>query len=259
MDIKSNPIVSTLTALAAKKPIASLSDYLKSQDPELAKKTAETTQNLKNVLASLKTGKIDLSAQRKQAAVEKVARIKQAIQALKLSAFVDPKIVARIAARLSKELAQAVKDYADAGGKSSDISVPDTSSTPSDQTAKTPDSADQNVSAATDTAAQPSADPAPIVAQPTPHDDKTATAAASYNAGQKTSAPVDNSHAQDDAFKKDVRDAIKQLRDLVNQHRAVLKGTSDEKHLDDADKDLKAAEGNLGSIVSTGPVVSVHA
>ncbi len=68
----------------------------------------------KTLLGQLRSSRTDNKEQRKQAARDKVARLKAQIQALRLMAGGDPKAVARQAARLARELSQAAREYAGA-------------------------------------------------------------------------------------------------------------------------------------------------
>lgn len=64
-----------------------------------------------NILKQLESSRTEMSEQRKAAAAEKVQRIKQKLQMLRLLASINPKAAAKQAAQLSRELAQAVREY----------------------------------------------------------------------------------------------------------------------------------------------------
>jgi hypothetical protein len=227
---------------AATKPAASLYDYLKTQDPALAKKTEETTRNLQNVLTALKSSKTDLAAQRKAAAAQKVAQIKQAIQALKLSSIVDPKMVARVAARLAKELATAVKEYASVGGASA-LSV--ASSSPGDQN-KAADAATPTQGA--EGQVNPDADTGQVKAvQSYEARQNDAAAKADHSDDRK----IGTSANGDDAFKKDVSDTIEELRKLLRKNKGLLSGDKrSEDNVVEAEKALKESEKILATLVT---------
>jgi len=95
----------------------SLLGILKKLDPEKAESLKEKLDEAKEVQARLDSVKESASEQRKAAAAEKIARIKAQIKALQLLASANPDAAARLAARLARELAAAVKDYAAAGGQ----------------------------------------------------------------------------------------------------------------------------------------------
>src|SRR5688572_27935029 len=87
-------------------PKTRLEDLYK-EDPKLRDKVAAIHEEGQKAINILKTIKVDVSDQRKAMAQQKVQRIKASIQALKMSGIVDSKILARIAARLARELAGA--------------------------------------------------------------------------------------------------------------------------------------------------------
>lgn len=277
MEIKDAPS-SRVQAAASAKP-ASLADYLKSVDPQLAKKTDEIKRNLQNVLTTLKSGKTDFAAQRKQMAMQKVALIKQQIQALKMSGIVDPKMVARMAEKLAKDLAQAVKDYTSAGGSVSDIGSTSVSVNPPGADASASSTADSASSAAssgdlsaanTASAAESAVADAPVPdaenaaqqinATDGSSDKTSASAADKYGARQSGDTSNDKNksdRAQDDAFKADVRDAVKELRKLIRQNKFLLTQDKDVKRMENAEDDLSKIERTLIAM-PVGGGVSLH-
>jgi len=98
------------------------------------KKFDQVKQNLQSALQTLKSSKKsnDASAQRKAQtkamAQQRIAQIKQAIKSLRQFHGLDPKAAARMVAQLSKQLAQAVKDYQSAGGNDASVASADTGS-----------------------------------------------------------------------------------------------------------------------------------
>ena len=101
---------------AAKNPQRAILDNLAKSDPEKAKQAEERMNALQDTLRQMQQLRQDQDAARKEAARQKLARIKAQIQALKLSASGDPKANARQLARLARELQQAARDYSGAGG-----------------------------------------------------------------------------------------------------------------------------------------------
>lgn len=100
----------------AKNPQRAILDNLAKSDPEKAKQAEERMNALQDTLRQMQQMRQDQDAARKEAARQKLARIKAQIQALKLSASGDPKANARQLARLARELQQAARDYSGAGG-----------------------------------------------------------------------------------------------------------------------------------------------
>jgi len=100
----------------AKNPQRAILDNLAKSDPEKAKQAEERMNALQDTLRQMQQLRQDQDAARKEAARQKLARIKAQIQALKLSASGDPKANARQLARLARELQHAARDYSGAGG-----------------------------------------------------------------------------------------------------------------------------------------------
>lgn len=97
----------------AQSPFAALAKT----DPERAHMLQDVHARLGQALSTARSSKTNIKEQAKAAAREKITRIKEQIKNLRmLAAGADPKSIAQQAARLAKELAAAVKDYASAGG-----------------------------------------------------------------------------------------------------------------------------------------------
>ena len=77
----------------------------------------------------------DPAEARKARAREKIEQIKKQLEALRMLANIDPEAAARQAARLSRELAAAVREYASAGGDAGALTGANVPSTPADTTA----------------------------------------------------------------------------------------------------------------------------
>lgn len=95
----------------------SLLTILEKLDPEKAATLKERLEEAKEVQSRLDTVKESAEDQRKAAAAQKIERIKAQIKALQLLAAANPEAAAKLAARLARELASAVKEYAAAGGQ----------------------------------------------------------------------------------------------------------------------------------------------
>jgi hypothetical protein len=156
----------------------------------LKKAGATNTEALEKKLAEDKEAKAGLDALRKQAdpsearkarAKQKIEEIKKQLEALRVLAAVNPEAAARQAARLSRELATAVKEYASAGGDTSSLTGTEA---PSIDDAGAPAPADaQATGTATETGAETTtaADAATDVSAATPD-----TAAADQSTGNDT-------------------------------------------------------------------------
>ncbi|MBW7910339.1 MAG: hypothetical protein H3C49_03550 [Alphaproteobacteria bacterium] len=99
-----------------KQPQRGILDNIAKTDPDKAQKTEERLGALQDTMRQMQQMRQDQSALRKEAARQKIARIKAQIQALKLSMGGDAKANARQLARLARELQQAARAYKAAGG-----------------------------------------------------------------------------------------------------------------------------------------------
>ncbi|MDP2206492.1 MAG: hypothetical protein Q8K65_09325 [Alphaproteobacteria bacterium] len=117
-------ILSMLSAAAAGKNNAAVTktaerrliDRLAAEDPAKAKAVQERMDSMADTLRKMQQLRQDQAAARKEAARQKIARIKAQIQAMKMMAGADPKANARQLARLARELAGAVREFRGAGG-----------------------------------------------------------------------------------------------------------------------------------------------
>lgn len=89
---------------------------LEELDPDKANDLKKKLEGAQSLLQQLESSKTDMSEQRRAAAAQKVAQIKEKLKALHLLAAVNPEAAARQAAQLSRELSQATKEYASASG-----------------------------------------------------------------------------------------------------------------------------------------------
>jgi hypothetical protein len=89
-------------------------------DPAQADTLEDDLALSEEAVARLETAEKEMREARKEAAREKVARLKAQLQALRMLAVSDPEAAAREAARLARELAAAVRAYVSAGGDASE-------------------------------------------------------------------------------------------------------------------------------------------
>lgn len=91
-----------------------LMDRLAAADPEKAEKAQARIDVMEDAIRKMQQMRRDEAAQRKEAARQKIARIKAQIQAMKMAGG-DPKAQARQLARLARELASAVREFRSGG------------------------------------------------------------------------------------------------------------------------------------------------
>jgi hypothetical protein len=204
-------------------------------DPEKAKKAEEIKAVLNNALQTIKNSKTDYKAQAKAEATARIARVKEQLKMLRQMAGMDPKMVARVAAQLAKELASAVKAYKAAGG--TDAAVSSAPSAPvasaaAPEAAKAPD-AEVNIEAGSE----------PVVNTAIPAE--TAKAAQSYEKTQNQAIDPDGKSeekAKDRAFLKDAREILEELKGWIKTQRARLKKSHLPDMMNQDMKDIRAAE-----------------
>lgn len=169
----------------------SLLSQLQKTDPEKAEEIAKKLTEARNASEQLNASEVDQNAERRAAALEKIQRIKEQLKALRMLRASDPKATARQAARLSRELASAVKEYAAAnGGKApGGISVAGPAASGASQQVQaenaSPTGATTTNVTNSEAAAQPAAPPAPV-AEAVPE-----TTAETENTGEAVTAEVE--------------------------------------------------------------------
>ena len=110
-------------------------------------------EEARNALRSLSKPPNKAAEDRKAMARQKIEQLKARIRMLQMSAAMDPKGVAKLAAQLARELGAAVKAYASAGGSTADLGAIPTAATPSADAAGADDAATATAEAATAEAA----------------------------------------------------------------------------------------------------------
>lgn len=213
------------------------------RDPVLRDKLAAQKKEAQTAIDTLKQSRIDLVSQRKAMAMQQIQRIKASIAALKLSGIIDSRMLARMAARLARELAGAVKDYIAAGGK------PDLVNFTSD-VAKT----------STDIAVKGDIDEKPSQPNSSAFVDaihKEIKEAAGKYAAQQNPVATSSVSDEDRAFNDLVRSTIEDLRKILKGHKAVYDalGRREDPEFDEAEKSLREVERLLGG--AGGNVVAV--
>lgn len=213
----------------------------------------------------LKARSDEASETRKAAARQTIERLKARLQMLRSMAGMDPEGVARLAAQLARELGQAVKAYAAAGGNASGVSATGVAPAASGQAAAT--EAAQGVASAQ----TPNAETAP--SQDGAVDGKTATGdeAKSSNPYQQA---IDEQKAQaaemsrrngekraDGELMADVRRMAAELKGLIRQATEKAKAGEDDalspheaRELDEAAADLDKAIQQAGTDLGGGLV-----
>lgn len=257
---------------AVQTPIDQVISQIEKTDPDKAAELRKKKDDADSLLQRMQSSKQDIAAQKKEAARQKIQQLKQQLQALRLSSG-DPKATARQAARLAKELAQAVKDYsgggASAGAAAAPVAAAPAAANPAATatgtaaataaTAQTPATAQ-----ATDAAAQA---PAPVAADTSASLD---TAGAQTAAQQATQASPDASatdkakaaaagvkpaDTSDEDFARDVRRMMSELKNILKSAKEKLQRqsknagglqdvASGEKSLGDAEKMLQKMLGD---------------
>jgi hypothetical protein len=101
--------------------------------PPQRSRADQKLQDLKGAVQTLKTITVSASSQQKSAAAAKLEALKQRLKMLRMMSGGDPKALARAAAQLAKEIGQAAKDYAAAGGSPAEIAAPAQSTPPAEE------------------------------------------------------------------------------------------------------------------------------
>ena len=237
-------------------------DMIAKSDPEKARQLKEQQEKSGNIMQQLQSMKSDQKAERKEAARQMVEQLKKQIQALRMMAAGDPKAAAKRAAQLARELANATKEYASAGGNTGDlggVSTPAAQSAPmqQDNTAAEQQSA-TNTPPAADTSDQTLAPPASTDSD-TPAQDSTAQGApTARDIVNEKIAEANKSQAEreaDNLFSNDVRKLLNDLKQIIKSAQQKMRdgGESGEtQDTRDAQKALREVEKSLADITGGG-------
>lgn len=101
------------------------------RDDALARRDKAKLEEARNALQALKQRPSQAAEERKAMARKKIDQLKARIRMLQMSAAMDPKGVAKLAAQLARELGAAVKAYASAGGSTAELGATPTAAIPS--------------------------------------------------------------------------------------------------------------------------------
>jgi len=236
---------------------------IEKSDPEKAEALRKEQAQVRELIEQLRSSQKDVNERRKEAARQKVERLKAEIAALRMMASSDPEAVARQAARLARELSAAAKEYAAAGGSANSITTA------------------VSIGPAAPTAAEPTQD-STQTSTSIPTDTETGTVADTQSekpAHQDASTTDDDRTAFREKINEQIADAQKQfasttedetfirtVRHLMNELKAIIKnaqlkiqlesGTSSDRNVEDAEKALRDTQVSLNAI-STGTLSSV--
>ena len=180
-------------------------------DPDAAQKFRDEQARLKQTIQQLQAAKTESNAEKKEAARQKIERLKAQIQALRMMTGGDPKAVAKQAARLSRELASAAREYASASSGGA-VSIP---------TATAPVTA-ENVS---------------------PENAKSVTPVPTIQAGtESTLSP----NEEDANFAREARRLLNELKKMVQDAKEKMKAENNDTRA--ADQNLSDAAGSINAI-----------
>ncbi len=237
-------------------------DMIAKSDPEKARQLKEQQEKSGSILQQLQSMKSDQKAERKEAARQKVEQLKKQIQALRMMAAGDPKAAAKRAAQLARELANATKEYASAGGNTGDlggVSTPAAQSAPMQQenTAAEQQSA-TNTPPAADISDQTLTPPASTDSDTPAQDSIAKSAPTARDIVNEKIAEANKSQAEreaDNLFSNDVRKLLNDLKQIIKSAQQKLRDggeTGESQDASDAQKALREAELSLGDIASGG-------
>lgn len=261
-----------------------LIDIVAKDDPEQADALREQEHRLRQAQAWLDSTRETVDEARKEAARQKIARLKAELQALRMLANSNPEAAARRAAALARELASAVQEYASAGGEAGAASMTPGVGGPLSTAATAPSLSSPTADTATDAvkASGTVAVPARVNAPPVTASDagatETATAAtASRDTGPGGDTPEERAAAlgpsvdaevdemrrrgatriEDDTFTREVRQILAALKAIIKAARQTLERDGDPYSRDvrDAETAVQEASAVLTDLSSgaTGP------
>ncbi len=221
-------------------------------DQEIAKRLEQTREQAAQASKTLDTSKTEATEQRRTAAKEKLDLIRKALRMIKMIGG-DPKSMAIEGARLARQLAAAIKEYAAAGGKDAAAPAPAGPSTaPVPAPSKAAGGAAPEEAAAESAVEGGGATPPAPEAALTEEGDGTTPADPDAEAAKEGEADVTGSDVPDD-FADQARALAKKLRAFLNRQVEQLKDQPTEgservgKEVSAALDELRRAEGALPS------------
>lgn len=224
---------------------ASLSLF-KPLDPEKEREFQNSKAVLNQTLAAMKNSKNQIGQQKKAMAQDKITRIKEAIKNLKQMSFMDKKAVARMAARLARELASAIKEYASAGATYTEISSASAQASPvqtSPAHAEPVQAAPVQAEANTE-AVQTETDAATEAAQAEKNPFQAYEKTQKFGTKEENGTKIIRKKDDNSTFIKDAKQLLEELRGLIKGQRKKtgLKSFFTQKHDNQDDQPLKEAE-----------------
>lgn len=239
-------------------------DQLAAANPDKAAKTQEKLGQMQQALEQMQQMRQDMNAARKEAAKQKVARIKAQIQALKMMGG-DPESNARKLARLARELSSAVRDYKAAGGTDGASGVSAAAgaapAAPADKAAAATDAAAAQTSVVDQTAENAPAQTA-------------STSAAAKDGQTDTSSDQDDdddqedgastskaASSEDDDFAKEVRKLRRQIEAMLEREKlrmALTEGKPGNRDTRTAEAALREVERQTVAIENPMPSINIQ-
>ncbi|MCW8916066.1 MAG: hypothetical protein OQK24_09465 [Magnetovibrio sp.] len=258
---------------AAKNRSSLLFTLMEKSDPDKAAALRKEYAEVNNLLEQLRSSQKDINERRRDAARQKIERLKAQIAALLMMASSDPEAVAHQVARLARELSAVAKEYASAGGSGASsvaITLGSASAPPAVTTAETSSSTKNPQNAAgTENAATTAVDTqeggntqsAKSTAQTsTTADDDRSSFREKINE-QIADANKKAADRQEDAdFVRTVRDLMNQLKQIIRKAQRKMQledGTSSNQNTEDAEKALRDTETSLSGISASALSMTV--
>ncbi len=260
-------------ASAAKDRSAPFFALVEKSDPDKAAALREERAQVNHLLEQLRSSQKDANEIRKEAARQKIERLKAEIAALRMMASSDPEAVARQATRLARELSAAAKEYAGAGGGGANsvvVTLGGASAPPAVTTAETSSSTKMPQNNAEIENAATTATDVKSVAD-TQSAKSTAQESTTANDDQSTFREKVNEQVADAnkqaAERQEDADFVRTVRDLMNQLKQIIKnaqrkmqlenGRSSNQNVEDAEKALRDTEASLSGISSSALSMTV--
>ncbi len=257
-----------------------LIDIVAKDDPERANALREEEQRLRQAQAWLESNRDHVNEARKEAARQKIARLKAELQALRMLAKSNPEAAARRAAALARELAAAVQEYASASGGAGAAAMTPGVGGPVSTTAATPSQSAETTGAAAEAARASGSVSVPMdVNAPTAPGsaagatDVTGAATASRDSGSGDSPEAQTAaipgpavtpevdemrrdaatRIKDDTFIREVREILAALKSIIKAAKQTLERDSDAYSQDVRDAETAVREANAAlTAVSSG-------
>jgi hypothetical protein len=234
-------------------PIA-YADVRAARERQIQMRDADRLKAMKAAVETLRSQPVDRAAERKAAARQKVEQIRERIRLLAMTASGDPKATARQVAQLARELGQAVRAHAAAGGTASVGSAPSPQAPPaSDAAAVTAEpvaSSSGTETIATEADPQTASsdrEPAQPVAGTHPYDKSLASLNDQAREMDRLRAAQDAEGREDKDFMDLVRDLARKLKDILRESRLKDPQRRDPELDEKADAAIKTMDAEIGA------------